>query len=120
MVEKGVKYDSDKPRIGLHFMQYFPKAIQAVTEVSDFGAEKYRTGGWKYVLDGKQRYTDAMDRHRLAENFSMTDEESGLLHAAHLAWCALARLEFILGVNTGDEDYKLEVQPSIGEPRDDT
>lgn len=48
----------------------------------------------KYVDDGIARYTDAMDRHNL-EGIESHDD-SGLLHAAQVAWNALARLELML------------------------
>jgi hypothetical protein len=38
-----------------------------------------------------------MYRHLLAEAAGQhCDAESGLVHAAHAAWCALARLELML------------------------
>jgi hypothetical protein len=37
-----------------------------------------------------------MVRHLLAEAETDIDPESGLLHAAHAAWSALARLELML------------------------
>jgi hypothetical protein len=37
-----------------------------------------------------------MYRHLLAENDTMHDEATELLHAAHVAWNALARLEILL------------------------
>ena len=49
------------------------------------------------VPNGCERYTDAMYRHLLAEAAGQKcDAESGLAHAAHAAWCALARLELML------------------------
>lgn len=65
--------------------------------VGTFGAEKYTKGGWLDVPDGVERYTDALYRHLLAEGRGeLVDHESGLLHAAHSAWNALARLDLML------------------------
>ncbi len=75
-------------------MADFPNALTEVAKVGTFGAEKYTDHGWKYVEKGQQRYTDALYRHLLAT--TPVDEESGLLHAAHAAWNALAVLEFML------------------------
>lgn len=92
----GIKTDAGKPRTGL-MMQDFAAALTAVAEVTTFGAEKYTASGWLAVPDGQARYTDAMFRHLLAEQAGVThDAESGLLHAAHAAWGALARLELML------------------------
>jgi hypothetical protein len=50
----------------------------------------------QHVTSGVTRYTEAMDRHRLKEGFELNDVDSGLAHAAHLAWNALARLELMI------------------------
>lgn len=93
--EPGAKFDAGKVRPSL-ILDDMPRAILAVAEVGTYGAEKYSEGGWKYVDDGIARYTDAMDRHRLKEGIGFHDEDSGLLHAAQVAWNALARLELML------------------------
>ena len=74
----------------------FSGALLEVAKVSTYGAHKYTPNGWKSVPDGVQRYSDAMLRHLLAESISPTDDESGLLHAAQVAWNALARLELMI------------------------
>lgn len=91
--DAGAKLDADKVRPDLIFSG-MPRALLAVAEVATFGAQKYTENGWMSVPDGVKRYTAAMDRHRLASD--ERDEQSGLLHAAHLAWNALARLELML------------------------
>lgn len=93
--EAGAKLDAGKVRPAL-ILSGMPRALMAVAEVGTYGARKYTANGWKDVPDGVTRYTDAMDRHRLAEGIGMVDAESGLLHAAHLAWNALARLELLI------------------------
>ena len=46
---------------------------------------------------GIPRYDDALMRHWLREHAGEThDQDSGAMHATHLAWNALARLELIL------------------------
>lgn len=90
-----MKQDQNKPRPSLVICN-MPRAIQAVVDVSDFGAQKYTPDGWLHVPNGVERYTDAMLRHILAESLSREDEDSELLHAAHTAWNALARLELML------------------------
>jgi hypothetical protein len=92
-----IKYDGGKPCSFRGAVQYFPRAITAVAEISTFGAKKYAWNGWEAVDDGINRYSDAMVRHMLSEAMGEDlDPDSGLLHAAHLAWGALARLELIL------------------------
>jgi hypothetical protein len=93
--EPGSKLDAGKPRPSLILGDMAP-ALLAVISVADYGAGKYTEGGWLEVPDGEKRYTDAMLRHYLAEQFEDFDKDSELLHAAHLAWNALARLKFIL------------------------
>lgn len=95
--ELGSKLDNGKPCVFRGVVEYFPKAILAVAEVSTFGAKKYVWNGWETVPDGINRYSDAMMRHILKEGSGESiDPDSKLLHAAHTAWGALARLELIL------------------------
>lgn len=92
----GAKLDQGKNRLGLVLMD-FASALIEVGKVGTYGAGKYTPHGWVTVLDGEARYTDAMFRHLLAEgNGELKDPDTQLLHAAHAAWNALARLRFIL------------------------
>jgi len=93
--DSGAKMDEGKIRIDLIF-DGMPLALKAVAEVATFGANKYSEGGWQHVPDGFKRYTAAMDRHRLECG---EDPDSNMLHDAHLAWNALARLELKLRKN---------------------
>jgi hypothetical protein len=92
--EAGIKDDLGKPMAGV--LGDFGRALLAVSEVGTFGAEKYTRGGWVSVDDGVDRYTDAMYRHLLSEGKDKKDAESGLDHAAHAAWNALARLDLMI------------------------
>lgn len=93
----GAKLDAGKPCVWRGAIDYFPGAILGVATVSTFGASKYSWKGWETVPEGFERYSDAMVRHLIAEsNEGAYDNDSGLLHAAHAAWGALARLEFLL------------------------
>ena len=95
--EPGAKLDAGKSPVMLGLLTQFPRACIAVAEVSAFGAEKYTWGGWKSVPDGARRYGDALVRHVCKEKIEgEVDSDSGLLHVAHEAWNALARLELIL------------------------
>ncbi len=92
----GAKLDAGKIRVGL-VLGDFANALWAVSEIGTFGAEKYTPHGWLSVPNGIERYTDALDRHLLKESIEgPIDPESNKLHAAHLAWNALARLELII------------------------
>lgn len=93
--EPGAKLDAGKMRPSL-VLSAMPRALGAVIEIGEYGARKYTPRGWEKVPGGVQRYTDAMYRHQLQEGLEERDPESGLLHAAHAAWNALARLELML------------------------
>jgi hypothetical protein len=92
----GAKLDAGKPSVVEHFLHYFPRAILAVTEVSDVGAKKYTSRGWIEVPNGFRRYSDGLGRHLVAESYEERDSDTGLLHAAQVAWNAMARLELKL------------------------
>ena len=92
----GAKLDAGKPMPGL-VLGDFARALQAVTDVGTYGARKYTPHGWVSVDNGISRYTDAMHRHLLKEAVGESrDADTGLLHAAHAAWNALARLDLML------------------------
>lgn len=92
----GAKLDLGKNRLG-SVLRGFKHAIVEVGKVGTFGANKYTLDGWLDVPDGLERYTDAMLRHHFADE--PIDPESGLSHAAHRAWNALAILELELREN---------------------
>ena len=92
--DPGAKLDSGKVLAGV--LGDFSLALNAVAEIGTYGINKYSRGGWEHVPDAQTRYTDALWRHLLAESTEPIDQESGLLHQAHLAWNALAKLELML------------------------
>lgn len=94
--EAGAKLDAGKNRLGL-VISGFALALQEVGLVGTFGANKYTANGWQTVPNGIERYTDAMYRHLLKEAAGEhIDPDSEMLHAAQVAWNALARLNLIL------------------------
>jgi len=98
---EGAKLDAGKPRLGL-VLGDFGNALLAVGEVGTFGAQKYTEHGWLEVENGEARYTDARYRHMVKEGVGETvDKDSDLLHAAHTAWNALARLELKIRKSNG-------------------
>lgn len=95
--EPGAKLDAGKPSIWQGAINYFPRAIREVAKVSTFGATKYAWKGWETVPNGYTRYSDAMARHFIKEGEGEAyDPDSHIVHAAHTAWNALARLELLL------------------------
>lgn len=101
------KLDVGKPPLFQGFINRFPRAMAAIALVSEYGQRKYGTyDGWEKVPNGKVRYTDALDRHHLKEitEGRYDDSDSGLPHAAQLAWNAMARLEMML--RDGDIDMR--------------
>lgn len=95
----GAKLDAGKADMSL--LLDFGKALREVAQVATYGATKYTRGGWQTVPDGRNRYTAAMLRHLTAERYEAQDGDTGLAHAAHAAWNALARLELLLRERDG-------------------
>ena len=90
-MNEGIKHDGDKIRMDLLPFE----ALEAVAEVLTRGTRKYSDNGWQTVENGERRYLAALLRHLAArERGEMTDPESGLLHAAHMAADALFILWF--------------------------
>lgn len=117
--QPGAKLDSGKPDASL--LLHFGKALSAVAEVGTAGAKKYSRGGWQEVDDGVNRYTAAMLRHLLAENYETFDKDisaylgKDVRHAASVAWNALARLELILRQDVDDEKCQGDSIPNSGD-----
>jgi hypothetical protein len=95
--EPGAKLDQGKVPVFQGILDYFPRALMAVAEVSAFGASKYAWKGWQDVPDGMQRYKNASARHMLYRAMGdEVDPDSGLLHECHEVWNHLAALELRL------------------------
>lgn len=95
----GTKFDGAKSPIFRGFISRFPLAMSAVAQVSEYGYRKYGAwDGWQHVPDGIARYTDALHRHQGMEVFEGPYDvgDSGLAHAAQVAWNAMARLELMM------------------------
>ena len=93
------KFDARKAPMGRGVVHRFPRALQQIALVSEYGAQKYGTyDGWEKVEDGFNRYTDAHGRHDnlrpIEGEYDVSD--SGLPHLAQRAWNALATLELAL------------------------
>lgn len=80
-------------------MQDMPRAIESLARVMTWALESkgYNESDWLNVPNGEQVYSGGMHRHdnkeKRGEEF---DDESGLEHAIHTAWNAMARVELIL------------------------
>lgn len=95
MSKEGIKLDSDKPRIG-EFLDDFELVIEPLTRIWEFGATTYGISNWKSVENGEKRFTNALFRHYFKEKHAYYDDETGVSHAAHVAFNALMRLWFIM------------------------
>lgn len=94
--ESGSKLDHGKVRPAL-VLGGFARALLEVSKVGTYGATKYTDNGWQEVPNGVNRYDDANLRHWLTEKAGQPcDQDTELLHAAHTAWNALARLDLII------------------------
>ena len=96
------KDDTGKPMVHSLALAYFPRALRAVTEVSEFGLEKYKAKpedkGFLKVDNPIRRYTDGLVRHLIDEvvDGPINEKDGGLHHDAQVAWNALARVEMRL------------------------
>jgi hypothetical protein len=76
-----------------------PNALLALGKCMTWAIESkgYEEDDFLTVPDGTKKYRGAMLRHDLKEILGeVTDDESGLIHATHTAWNAMARLELLL------------------------
>lgn len=70
---------------------YLPwRALRAVSRVMEFGARKHSPRGWEDVPNVIEVYKNSLANHLAAMMLGeMVDPESGELHSAHAACCAL-------------------------------
>lgn len=99
--DAGAKLDAGK-QMPMLVLGGFATALEKVTEIGTFGANKYSPDGWKSVKNGRFRYFQAFGRHILASFREELDPDSGLPHLAHAAWNLLAVLEFDYGTLNQD------------------
>lgn len=85
----------DKNKVDMTYLRQFRRALTAVCQVSEKGAQKYARGSWANVPDAERRYDGALMRHWLWEHGEI-DSELNLDHAMMTAWNALATLEKML------------------------
>ena len=81
--------------IGTGVIDYFPRALAAVSMLSKSGNDKHNPG--QPLHWSKEKSTDHPDciiRHFIDRG--KIDPDSGLLHDVGLAWRALANLEMVL------------------------
>jgi len=107
-MSSGKRFNKGKSRISL-----IPfSALRAIGDVYAYGEHKYDANNWLKGLKWSGM-ADCMLRHY--ERFSMGekyDEESGLLHSAHMAWNAIGLLTYEL-LNIGEDDRWLERQDYV-------
>lgn len=85
-----------------------PKALMELAKVFGFGEEKYARFNYLKGYDWSLSI-DALYRHFLAfQAGEDRDEESGLLHMAHVAWHALALTAFQLRDIGSDDRFREE------------
>ena len=88
--QPGRKDDAGKPRWDLLPM----RALDQVSAVLAYGANKYGEENWRGVPEARKRYLAAALRHLAAWRLGQADDpESGLPHLAHAACCVLFLLE---------------------------
>lgn len=85
-------------------MQDMPRAIEALARVMTWALDEkgYKESDWLQVPDAINKYSAGMHRHDNKEKRGQEfDDESGLEHAIHTAWNAMARVELILRKKEG-------------------
>lgn len=85
------RYNEGKPQAS--YLGEFKEALEEFCRVCEMGASKYGRHNWK---KGGEKITllDSLGRHFLKLSSGLEkDAESGLEHAAHIAWNALAYIQ---------------------------
>ncbi|TGT76198.1 MULTISPECIES: dATP/dGTP diphosphohydrolase domain-containing protein [unclassified Mesorhizobium] len=95
----GVKHDQAK--LPLHLLPV--DAIEAITEILDFGAKKYAPRNWEKGMDWSRVYRAAIGHLFKWWRNSGPDEETGKSHLWHAGCCVLFLISYELR-QTGKDD----------------
>lgn len=93
---EAARFNEGKPKLG-YFLRSFPKALEAVARVKEFGANKYEDNNWRLGNKPDDEYIDSGTRHLVAFlNGETYDTDSGCHHVGHAIWnlCALLELNY--------------------------
>ena len=82
---------SPKPPVHAGVLATFPDALEAVAAVAQFGGSKHNDGKIGWNREVSKNHLESATRHLMRAG--EVDDESGLLHSAHLAWRVLAALQ---------------------------
>lgn len=94
-----VRLDKGKPHCSLA-LDGLSRALLEAVKVGTFEAAKHCGNDWRPVLNGHQRYADALWRHLPEEEQGhLSDPDFAFLHVVHIRWNALTRLELMLQSN---------------------
>lgn len=92
ILNPGMKFDGEKVRFDL-----IPAEPEyQLARLYTYGAQKYEDNSWQKVDNGQERYYAAMRRHiNWWRRGVDIDEDFGMHHMVHAAWCSIAILWFL-------------------------
>ena len=108
MVDVGMKFDSEKPKMYL----LPPKPTVEVAKVLTFGAAKYDEENWRKLEDAQKRYSGGALRHIFSHlDGELQDPETNLSHLAHAICCLMFKLE--LELENGEKSKEEELREPV-------
>lgn len=90
------RFNEGKPKLS-YFMRSFPKVLEAIARVKEFGANKYSDDNWRSGGKPDAEYLDSMARHLdFFLKGEVYDADSGCHHLGQAIWnlCALMELNY--------------------------
>lgn len=92
-MSESIKNDRKDNKVMMELLPW--PELEEIAKVYTAGAKKYGPHNWENLPDGYERYKGAMLRHLTeVEKGNDIDEETQCLHAAQVAWNAIAMLHF--------------------------
>lgn len=93
MNQESIKNDRTDNKVMMELLPF--RELEEIARVYTAGAKKYGPNRWQNLPDGYQRYKGALLRHLTElEKGNDIDEDTGCMHAAQIAWNAIAMLHF--------------------------
>ena len=90
MLEEGIKYDTNKPRMEL----LPPDSLEEIAKVLTFGVEKYGEYNWTKGLKWSRLIGSSLRHLTSWMKGQDKDPETGLSHLSHLGACVLFLLYY--------------------------
>lgn len=111
-MSESIKNDRKDGKVMMELLPW--RELEEIAKVFTAGAKKYGANRWQNLPDGYERYKGAMLRHiSEVEKGNIIDEDTGCMHAAQIAWNAIAMLHFKMNEREAIKCDEVKEEPNV-------